>query len=499
MNFERSSGILIHLSSLPSAHGIGDMGREAYKFVDFLATAGQRYWQLLPLSPTRHESGNSPYSSPSAFAGNVLVISPDELIREGYLSEKQIPHHPTFSESKVDFKNVIDYKVELLETAFKGWKKHKPQKAYYQFCKIHQHWLDDYAIYMALRAWHGNSSWATWPEDLRRRKPAALKEAADELADQVKKEKFLQFVFYQQWIRLRDYAHKKGIQLIGDVPFYVNYDSADCWSHPDLFKLDENLQPESVSGVPPDFFSETGQLWGTPVFDWAALQNEDYQWWVQRLRQNLNLFDIVRLDHFRAFSEFWEIPAGEKTAVNGKWTSTPGKDFLKHLQKVFPSMPFIAEDLGIIDKPVYELRDNFELPGMLVLQFAFGDDVGENIFAPHNHTPNSIVYTGTHDNNTLKGWYDDAPREVRRNLCRYLGRRVTQKTVAELLHRTALQSVARLAIIPIQDILGLGSEAIMNIPGTSEDNWDWRLKQGLLSEALARRLNHLNQVYGRIA
>ncbi|MEX0966142.1 MAG: 4-alpha-glucanotransferase [Bacteroidia bacterium] len=498
MRFERSSGILIHITSLPSPYGIGDMGPEAYNFVDFLAAAGQRYWQLLPLSPTRNESGNSPYSSPSAFAGNVLLISPEGLLQAGFLSQEDLPHAGKFKNNKVNFPEVIQFKKEILDKAFVRWKSKNKSKEYIDFCEHNKDWLHDYALYMALRTACQNKSWDQWPEDLAQRQLKALKQAAEDLSDIIEKEKFLQYLFFKQWEKLRDYAHSQGIHMIGDVPFYVNFDSTDCWAHTEMFKLNEAFEPVSVSGVPPDFFSETGQLWGTPVYDWDVMQEDHYRWWFSRLRQNLALFDLVRLDHFRAFSAFWEIPAGEETAMNGQWATTPGHDFFHHLKGLFPSMPFIAEDLGTIDQAVHDLRDQFELPGMRVLQYAFGDDMRENPFVPHNHIPNSIVYTGTHDNATLRGWYKLISEKERTNLHLYLGKELSDSTVADSLHRLALQSVAGIAVIPMQDILNLDEQHIMNRPGTSFGNWEWRMLPGQTKNALANHLQELNEIYGRL-
>ncbi|ELR73637.1 4-alpha-glucanotransferase (amylomaltase) [Fulvivirga imtechensis AK7] len=500
MIFSRSSGLLLHITSLPSPYGIGDMGSSAFDFADFLHLAGQKYWQLLPLTPTKTFYGNSPYSSPSAFAGNSLLISPEKLAEEGYLQKADLRHTARFKTDKVLFDKVVEFKTVILEKAFLNFLKKKHSgKGFSSFCQENKAWLDDYALFTSLKDRFDNKSWIDWPNDLRDRKPAALKKANQELKEQVEKEKFLQFIFFQQWQELKTYCHQQNIQLIGDIPFYVNHDSADCWANVEYFKLDEEKKPVVVSGVPPDYFSETGQLWGTPVYDWDLLKEKQFGWWIDRIKQNLLLFDVVRLDHFRAFSAFWEVPADEDTAINGKWTKCPGHDFFKKIREIFPSMPFIAEDLGDIDKAVFRLRDKFKLPGMKILLFAFGEGMGNNQYIPHHHPHNSLVYTGTHDNNTVVGWYRNMDKDDRKRLASYTGhQRITYKNVHKIMQRMALSSVADLAILPVQDVLGLGEEAIMNRPGTSTDNWSWRLNPELLTEALAGQLKELNDIYGRL-
>ena len=498
MIFSRSSGLLLHITSLPSPYGIGDMGPSAFEFVDFLHRAGQKYWQLLPLTPTKTFYGNSPYSSPSAFAGNTLLISPEKLIEDGYLKKNDLKHTVKFNTGKVLFEKVVTFKAKVLEKAFINFSKKKgPQIEFDNFCKENKSWLDDYALFTSLKDRFEAKSWVAWPGDLRDRKPAALKKAYTELEEKVEKEKFFQFIFFQQWQELKKYCHQQDVRLIGDIPFYVNHDSADCWANAKYFKLNEEKEPVVVSGVPPDYFSETGQLWGTPVYDWNLLKKEQFGWWIDRIRQNLLLFDVVRLDHFRAFSAFWEVPAGEDTAINGKWTKCPGHDFFRKVREIFPAMPFIAEDLGDVDKAVFRLRDKFKLPGMKILLFAFGEGMGNNQYIPHHHPQNSLVYTGTHDNNTVAGWYQSADKEDRKRLSSYTGQRITSGNVHQVLQRMALGSVADLAVLPIQDVLGLREEAIMNRPGTTTDNWTWRLRPGLLTDTLADQLKELNDIYGR--
>lgn len=500
MIFSRSSGLLLHLTSLPSPYGIGDMGPAAFDFVDFLHQAGQKYWQLLPLTPTKTFYGNSPYSSPSAFAGNTLLISPEKLVRQGYLKKADLKHTTRFKTDEVLFDKVGQFKARILEEAFGNFNKQKSKESFDKFCYESKGWLDDYALFTALKDHFNNTSWTQWPKELRDRKPAALKKAYADLKEQVEKEKFFQFIFFQQWQELKAYCHQKQVQLIGDVPFYVNHDSADCWANARYFKLDQEKKPTVVSGVPPDYFSETGQLWGTPVYDWDLLQGEQFSWWIDRIRQNLSLFDVVRLDHFRAFSAFWEVPADEETAINGQWIKCPGHDFFKRVKEMFPQMPFIAEDLGDVDKAVFRLRDKFKLPGMKILLFAFGEGMGNNQYIPHHHPRNSLVYTGTHDNNTVVGWYQNADRAEKRRLASYTGhQRITSENVYKIMQRMALGSVADLVILPVQDVLGMGEEAIMNRPGTTTGNWSWRMAPGLLNSEIADHLKELNNIYGRMS
>ncbi len=499
MEFERSSGILLHITSLPSSFGIGDIGPAAYEFLDFLKAAGNHYWQLLPLNPTDEIYNHSPYSSHSAFAGNPLLISPILLERAGYVNLKDFPAPKDHEPGKVNFKEVVVYKEQLFDAVFQSFKrKKKKDPAFQSFCEEHAFWLDDYSLYLALRSRFNDNSWVSWPAELRDRNPEALKRAEKELNEEIEKEKFEQFLFFSQWADFMKAAHEKKVLLIGDIPFYINHDSADCWANPHYFKLDENRQPLKVSGVPPDLFSKTGQLWGTPVFDWKELKRNNYDWWLRRIGQNLLLYDLVRLDHFRAFSAYWEVPAQDKTAMHGKWVKTPGTDFFRTLKKEFPDMPFIAEDLGSLDQPVFDLLKRFDFPGMKVLQFAFGDHKAENPYLPFNHLPHNLVYTGTHDNNTSRGWFKETGKSEKEHLKAYAGVNVTANNAHRVLHRLALQSPARVAIVPMQDIIGLGKEGLMNIPGSTEGNWTWRMTANQIpgpqeTEELCRQ----NEVYGR--
>lgn len=496
MELKRSSGILLHITSLPSPFGIGDMGPSAYEFVDFLKASGHRYWQLLPLNPTDEAYGHSPYSTFSAFAGNPLLISPELLEKEGLLKEKDLKKPKGISKRKVKFNKVQEHKLELLKTAFQNFRKLPVPKKYRDFSKKHSYWLEDFCLYRALYHKLGKA-WHSWPIQLRDRDPKALKQAAEELKEPIAFEKFQQFVFFSQWELLLKYAHRKKVDLIGDIPIYINHESADCWAHPECFKLNSKKIPSKISGVPPDLFSEDGQLWGTPVYDWDHLQSQDFSWWIERLRQNLLLFDLVRLDHFRGFSAYWEVPAKERTAKNGKWIKAPGTAFFRKVEMDFPEMPFIAEDLGSLDQDVYDLVEKFDFPGMKVLQFAFGKGMAKNPYIPFNHVPNSIVYTGTHDNNTTRGWYNKLGKLEKRNFKAYYPGVIIIQNVHKVLHELALNSVSNVCIVPLQDILGLGAEAKMNLPGTTSENWSWRAAPEEIPWEMADDLKKLNAFFGR--
>lgn len=498
MNLKRKAGILLHITSLPSSFGIGDLGPESYAFADFLEAAGQTFWQILPISPTEQSSGNSPYSGLSAFAGNILLLSPEHLVQEGLLQSTDLPAEAEKS-NKVDFAAVTKQKKELLQ---KSWENFNAlsfkslSQEFEEFCKEEADWLEDYSLYAALKN-HYQTPWTKWPTEIKLRKKEALKKVESELAKEVRKEKFFQFLFYHQWFRLKAYCNQKGIEIFGDIPFYVGYDSADVWAKPEIFKLDKNHRPTKISGVPPDYFSETGQLWGTPVFDWKNQQTEAFRWWIARIKQCLRVYDLLRLDHFRAFSAYWEVPAGEETAMNGYWVEGPGADFFRQLKKEIPDLPLVAEDLGDIDQAVRNLMDQFSLPGMRVLQFAFGGTTGDNLYAPHNHIENSLVYTGTHDNNTTKGWYKNASKKEKTNLVQYTGRRLSPAKVHEVMIQLALSSVAHAAVIPMQDYLGLGEEAMMNRPSVAKGNWQWKLSGGEYQQHLAKNLSRWMKLFGR--
>ncbi|MFH1139670.1 MAG: 4-alpha-glucanotransferase [Pseudomonadota bacterium] len=491
----RASGILLHLTSLPSPFGMGDLGPGAHRFVEFLVEAKQSYWQFLPLNPTDAARGFSPYQSPSAFAGNPQLISPELLVQDGLIEPDEILGRP-FSEGEEGFEQAIDFKNSILETAFRRF---SPEDAIFQaFCQKNSTWLDDYALFSALGNKYPNQYWDSWPEAIRDRHPEAMRVARQELFLEIRREKFLQFQFMEQWSRLRSRGRSRGISFIGDLPIYVDYHSAEVWANPALFKLDQDRRPRFVSGVPPDYFSETGQLWGNPVYDWDEIRKTGYDWWLRRFERALDLMDFIRIDHFRGLSAYWEVPAGQDTAINGSWVPAPGRDFLTRVARSFPSLPFIAEDLGVIDSDVRELISHFGLPGMKILLFAFGDDLGSNPFAPHNHTPNSVVFTGTHDNNTVRGWLEnEAAPEEKNRLFQYLGREVEPRNISWEFIRLALASVANTVILPLQDVLGCGQEGRMNRPGSIKGNWLWRVDPLRLTSDLAGRLREMTEIFGR--
>ena len=494
----RGNGLLLHLTSLPSPFGIGDLGPWAYKFIDFLAEARQSYWQILPLNPTDLGRGNSPYHSASAFAGNPLLISPELLFQDGLLNQEDLSGQGKFSEARVDYFEARSFKERLLHQAFEHFKTSKENHDYEEFRAQNAYWLDDYTFFMALKAHFRGEVWSEWPEALRERNPDDLESMGKTLQDAIEREAFLQYLFFKQWHMLKDYCNKKDIKIIGDMPIYVVHDSADLWVRPELCKLDEKRRPLAVAGVPPDYFSETGQLWGNPVYRWDVLKERGYDWWIQRLEHAFSLFDFVRIDHFRGFVSYWEVGADEKNAINGKWVEAPAEDFFRVILDRFPEAPIIAEDLGLITPDVWEVMDHFGFPGMKVLLFAFGDDLPTNPYAPHNYIKNCVVYTGTHDNNTARGWFEkEAKPEEKTRLAIYLGREIAAKEVHWELVRLAMMSVANTAIIPIQDILGLGEPSRMNRPAKKDGNWKWRLLPDQLTPSLTRRLLEMTQIYGR--
>lgn len=495
---KRASGILLHITSLSSPYGIGDLGPDAYRFADFLAGAWQRFWQILPLNPISPVFGNSPYSSCSAFAGNHLLISPDLLVEDGLLSRSDIEGH-NFPADRVDYKTVSGFKEQMLCKAYENFRKMEEDKAVFlDFCSDNAGWLDDYTLFISLKERFNSAVWNQWPDDIKHRKSDAVRRWKEELNDRILFEKFVQYIFFKQWSGLRAYCHGKGIQIIGDLPIYVILDSADVWVNPELFKLDENMEPLFVAGVPPDYFSKTGQLWGNPVYRWDTHRENRYEWWMKRVRHNLSLYDVLRFDHFRGFVAYWEIPAGSEMAIGGKWVEAPAEDFFSTLLRNFPDIPAIAEDLGIITPDVEEIRDSFEFPGMKLLLFAFGDDLPLNPYIPHNYCRNCVVYTGTHDNNTIRGWFEEeAAPEDRERLLRYVGKGLSEDSVHRELITIAMMSVANLVIIPMQDILGLGKEARMNLPSTVSGNWEWRLLNEQITPQLINYLSGMTWLYNR--
>ncbi|MCM8773965.1 MAG: 4-alpha-glucanotransferase [Candidatus Omnitrophica bacterium] len=495
---KRGSGVLLHITSLPSPYGIGDFGKGAYRFVDFLYETKQSYWQILPINPTMEIYGNSPYSSISAFSGNPLFISPEILWENSLLSKSIIKDIPKFSSTKCDYSKVIPYKEKILINSYLCFKKLKSKQEYEEFCGNNSFWLDDYVLFVIIKKIMGGKIWSEWDRELKDRDTSALEKIKKKYKDDIDKVKFSQYIFYKQWSLLKKYCNEKGIKIIGDIPIYVSYDSADVWANPQNFKLDSDKKPIFVAGVPPDYFSKTGQLWGNPVYHWDNLKKENFSWWLLRLEHNLRLFDIIRIDHFRGLVAYWEVPAEEKTAVNGKWVSVPVNDFFEAIYQKFPHMPFIAEDLGVITPDVEEIRVRFKLAGMKILLFAFGENNPKHPYLIHNYDKNYVVYTGTHDNNTARGWFEhEAKDEEKKRLFLYLGRKVSSEEVSWELIRLAMISVADTVIFPMQDILGLGEEARMNIPSTTQGNWQWRLTEKQLSSSLTEKLLEMTEIYGR--
>jgi 4-alpha-glucanotransferase len=510
MAFPRAAGILLHPTSLPSRGGIGDFGPAAYRFVDSLATARQGLWQVLPLGPLGF--GNSPYSSTSAFAGNPLLISLERLADLGWIDPKKIDANkidankidpnktsgPAAEFAPVNYDTIFAAKMPILFEAGRGFlasASSEDRDHFARFCSQNAWWLDDFVLFDGLRARHKLASWNRWPADLMHRKPEALELARKELADDLQIRRVLQFAFYEQWQALRRYCAERMVRIVGDVAIFVNYDSADVWNHPDLFRLNENLEPDFVSGVPPDFFSKTGQRWGNPLYRWDVMKELGYKWWVQRLRWATRNCDYIRLDHFRGFDQSWEIPAADPTAINGRWVDGPRDDLFHELREALGGLPFFAEDLGYITPEVHALRERLQIPGMAVLQFGFGDE-GAHMYLPHRAV-GKVIYTGTHDNDTTVGWFNSgAADHERRNAEFYLGRCDDGMHWAFI--RAAQSSVAEFALIPMQDVLGLGSEARMNTPSLEKGNWQWRLVPGQFTPELAAKLASLAEVTDRL-
>lgn len=492
---DRASGVLLHVTSLPSVFGIGDLGPEACRWIDFLTEAGQRWWQVLPLNPTNAAGSDSPYLSASALAGNPLLVSPELLCKDGLLDQGDIASALTPADDRVDFAHATSTKLKLLDRAFERFRGDRPVRAFVRFCETHASWLDDHCLFTALVALEG-PRWAEWPAALRGREVAAITKAREDLADAIDRERFRQWVFYDQWQRLKDYANERGVRIIGDVPFYTGYEAVDVWSHQTLFKLDASGQPLFVAGVPPDAFSDTGQLWNNPVFDWDAHEREGFTWWLARFAHNLGWFDRLRIDHFRGFAAHWEVPAGADTAAAGRWTDGPGSDLLDAVFAVHPTKAFVAEDLGVITDDVRELIRRYGLAAMNVLLFAF--DTDNSCYLPHNHERHSVVYTGTHDNNTVHGWFEgEADPTKRQRLERYVGHECDARSVNWDFVRLAMSSVADVSIVPMQDLLGLSGSARMNRPGTNGGNWQWRMRSGQASSEIASRMAALTATYGR--
>lgn len=506
MKFPRASGILLHPTSLPGEFGIGDLGPQAFKFIDFLAETGQAYWQILPLGPTGY--GDSPYQCFSAFAGNTLLISPEKLVEDELLTADQIAAKPEFPNGKVDFGGVYNWKNQLLPQAFESF--HHVTSVdlrgkFESFMQDHAWWLDDYAMYRAIKRSRGQRAWYEWDQPLKLRDADALTKAAEGLFGDIQAEKFYQFLFFKQWAAVKQYAANNNIRIIGDIPIFIALDSADVWRHQDQFKLNADGSAKVVAGVPPDYFSKTGQLWGNPIYDWDAMGRDGFKWWIDRVRHTLDTVDIVRVDHFRGFAAAWEVPGGDATAENGRWVDVPGKELFTALQSALGTLPVIAEDLGVITPDVEELRDSFGFPGMKILQFAFGGDA-KNHDLPHNYINNCAAYTGTHDNDTTVGWWhsqagagstrDEKAISREHDYClKYLNSDGTKINWDFI--RAVWASVADTAIAPMQDLLGLGTEGRMNLPASTQGNWYWRYWDGAVTEEIKARLKELTEVYGR--
>jgi len=497
MKFERSAGILLHPTSLPGKFGIGDLGKEAYNFVDFLDHSGQKLWQVFPLSPTGY--GDSPYQCFSAFAGNPLLVSPEKLLDDGLLTHADLKHVPKFNPSTIDFGEVIEYKKSLLKKVYAHFKENTNgfEKQFDQFCSSHNDWLDDFALFMAAKEHHGGGLWTGWDKDLVLRKESALKKWTEKLVDEIRYHKFVQFQFFKQWKELKDYTNKKGIKIIGDMPIFIAYDSADLWANKHLFTVDEKGKLITVAGVPPDYFSKTGQLWGNPLYKWEEMEKDDFLWWRKRFSSLFEVVDIVRIDHFRGFEAFWEIPGDAPTAVTGKWIKAPGEKLFNTIRKYLGELPIIAEDLGVITKPVRELRDKFGFPGIKILQFAFGTKM-ETKFLPHNFIQNCVVHTGSHDNDTTRAYFEKVKHEnndIYSHVKKYLDYH-GDNIVSELI-RAAYASVADIVIIPMQDVLNLGGEARMNFPGKLGGNWTWRMKWEQVPSNLPHTYKQMAELYER--
>jgi 4-alpha-glucanotransferase len=489
----RKSGIILHPTSLPGPDGSGDLGPSAYVWLDALKTAGIGLWQVLPLSPTGY--GDSPYQAFSAFAGNPYLISPALLMDKGWLLAEDFADRPEFPSVYVDFGQAIQWKLKILNRAFERFVQTSPDlHDYDSFIKDNAFWLDDFALFMTIKENQNGVAWTDWPEPLRNRQPEAITEFKTAYAPEINRQRFFQYCFSTQWTQLRDFAHQNNIQIVGDIPIFVSHDSADVWANPGLFFLDESGKPTVVAGVPPDYFSPTGQLWGNPHYRWKVHSEDGYKWWLSRIENTLKMVDLIRLDHFRGFAGYWEVPAGQQTAEIGKWVKGPGSDFFNAIRNQLGDLPIIAEDLGRITPDVVKLRDHFNLPGMKILQFAFETDATDP-FLPHNYPVNCVAYTGTHDNDTTRGWFDNRPQSETSACLRYLASDGTN--IAWDMIRAVWASTARFALAPLQDFLQLGSSARMNFPGKPAGNWVWRVRQDQITSDLFARILELNVTFGR--
>jgi 4-alpha-glucanotransferase len=491
--FKRGSGILLHVTSLPSRFGIGDLGPQAHKFCDFLRASGQRYWQVLPLNPINPVCGNSPYSSISAFAANRFLISPESLAEEGYLAREELKNIPDFRADLVEYEKVFEYKSALLRKAFKNFKK-KKDKHFKFFCERNAYWLDDFAVFKAIKDHYFGHRWNDWPKDIRGRESGAVNDFKRKFGDGIDEIKFYQYIFDKQWSALKSYCNETNVNIIGDIPIYVSLDSADVWSGRKNFKLNSDGRPDFVAGVPPDYFSKTGQLWGNPVYDWDYLKNNGYDWWVRRMRRMLELYDIVRIDHFRGLVAFWQVRSGESTAVNGEWGKVPTDDFIRTLRNNFKNLPIIAEDLGMITEDVKKALKRHKLPGMKVLLFAFGEDKPDHPYLPHTYEKNCVAYIGTHDNNTVKGWLaNEADEKQKERLASYAKIDLGNEEVNWELIKLLMDSKADLAVFQLQDVLGLDESSRMNTPSVASGNWQWRFLPGRIDDNAIEKLRSCSE------
>ena len=496
MRFPRSSGTLVHPTSFPSKYGMGDLGHEAYTFINFLEETGQTIWQVLPLSPTGY--GNSPYASYSAFAGNPYLISPDKLQEKGYVTAEDLSDAVLPIKTEADYEASYEKKDKLYKKAFKNFRESSTkadEKRLKEFKKRNKYWLEDYTLFIACSISNDREPWNMWSKEMAQRKPSALKKARKKFADEMEYQAWLQFEFYEQWTTLKDYANSKNIRIVGDIPIFVDHNSADVWSHPEFFAVDKQGNRELVAGVPPDYFSETGQLWGNPLYKWDAIKKDGFSWWLERFKQMFDLFDAIRVDHFRGFDEYWEVKASEDTAINGEWVEAPGVELFTTIKEKLGSLPIIAEDLGLMTQGVEDLRDQFDFPGMKILQFAFDSDE-TNSFLPHNYPQNCVTYTGTHDNDTTIGWYKSAP-DIEQHRAREYTRSDGSQIQWELI-RLGMFSVADQAIFPLQDFMNLETSHRMNTPGTVGNNWLWRYTPEMLQSVDTHRIRKMAEMSNRL-
>ncbi|TDX51420.1 4-alpha-glucanotransferase [Orenia marismortui] len=499
MKFKRQSGLFLHPTSLPGKYGIGSLGNEAYQFIDFLAEAGQNLWQICPLGPTGY--GDSPYQCFSAFAGNHMLVSLESLVEDEFLSQEELDNDIDFDQDKVEYGKVIDFKLPLLKKAFSRFKAKVDKREYTSFCENNAEWLEDYALFRAVKSSFDERPWHEWDEDIKLRNKEAMDRYKAELSTDIEFQQFIQYIFFKQWTKVKDYANDKGIKIIGDIPIFVAMDSADAWANPEVFLFDEDMKPTKVAGVPPDYFSETGQLWGNPLYDWDKLKETNYSWWVKRIEALLEVADIVRIDHFRGFAAYWAVPYGDKTAINGEWKKAPGMELFKTIKDELGELPIIVEDLGTITKDVEELKECFDFPGMEILQFAFDANEDNNLPPNEFTTDNCVVYTGTHDNNTTLGWYnEDATDQDKEDLYQYLNQHLSHRhdDISWDLMELAWKSRAIISLAPLQDVFSLDSDARFNTPGVLGGNWDWKYRVEMLTEKRATTLKEMTKRHNRL-